>query len=171
MKFSLDNEILNIIEDLSKSIELLFNKGDKFVDKYDLSDINKILYQTENEEREWSFNKRGTYELNIIDEKILNDENKSKNKIKFIYSGIHQIMDIIKKIKRKEKQNILFNDNINNNDNGITSFMDDKKFINSLYYDIAENDYLIDYTIERINNINSFALMNDYIKNNILSNY
>ena len=171
LKFSLDNEILNIIEDLSKSIELLFNKGDKFVDKYDLSDINKILYQTENEEREWSFNKRGTYELNIIDEKILNNENKSKNKIKFIYSGIHQIMDIIKKIKRKEKQNILFNDNINNNDNGITSFMDDKKFINSLYYDIAENDYLIDYAIERINNINSFALMNDYIKNNILSNY
>ena len=66
LKFSLDNEILNIINNLHKSIEILFNKGDKFVDKYDLCDINKILYKTDEEEKEWSFQKRGTYELNIM---------------------------------------------------------------------------------------------------------
>ena len=173
LKFSLDNEILNVIENLDKSIEILFNKGDKLVDKYELYDINKILYQTENEEREYSFKKRGTYELNIIENKEIkiNNEIKSKNKIKFIYAGFHQIMDIIKKIKRKEKQNLLFNDDINRNPDNITSFLDDKKFINSLYYDIAENDYLIDFLIERINNIKSFSLMNDFIKKNILINY
>ena len=168
LKFSLENEIFDLIENLNKSIEILFNKGDKFVEKYELYDINKILYQTESEERELSFKKRGTYELNIIED---NNENKSKNKIKFIYSGLHQIMDIIKRIKRNEKQNILFNDDINNNTGNIISFLEDKKLINSLYYDIAENDYLMDYIIERITNIKSFALMNDYIKNNILSNY
>ena len=171
LRFSLDNEINNVIENLNKSLDILFNKGDNFIDKYDLYDINRILYHTENEEREWSFKKRGTYELNIIEDKNLNNERKQNKKIKFIYSGLHQIMDIIKKIKRKEKQNILFNDDINNNNGKISSFLDDKKFIYSLYCDIAENNYLIDYIIERINNIKSFSLMNDYLKNNILSNY
>ena len=172
LRFSLDNEINNLIENLNKSIDILFNKGDNFVDKYDLYDINRILYQTENEEREWSFKKRGTYELNIIEDKNLNNERKQNKKVKFIYSGLHQIMDIIKKIKRKEKQNILFNDQINNNNiDTISSFLDDKIFINSLYCDIAENDYLIDYIIERMNNIKSFSLLNEYLKKNILSNY
>ena len=163
LKFSLEKEILNIIDNLNSSIEILFNKGDKFVDKYNLCDISKILYQTEHEEKEISFQKRGTYELNISD--------KYKNKIKFIYSGIHQIMDIIKRIKRKEKQNILFNDDINNYTGNITSFLDDKKFIESLYSDIAEKDSLIEYLLERMNNIKSFNFMNEYLKKNILFNY
>ena len=173
LKFSLDKEKLDIIENLDKSIDILFNKGDKLVDKYELYDINKILYQTESEEREWSFKKRGTYEINIIEKKdtILKNEKKSIDKIKFIYSGFHQIMDIIKKIKRKERQSILFNEDINNSQDKITSLIEDKIFINSLYYDIAENDYLIDYLLERINNIKSFAIMNTFIKKNILNNY
>ena len=174
LRFSLDNEIMNIVDNLYSSIEILFNKGDKFVDKYDLCDINKILYKTDKEEKEWSFQKRGTYELSIIDDKNLinkNKEYKLQNSIKFIYSGIHQIMDIIKKIKRKEKQNILFNDDINNINGNIESILNDKKFIQSLYNDLADHDYLLDYILERINNINSFSLMNDYIKNNIQHSY
>ena len=169
LKFTLENEILNIIDNLNDSIEILFNKGDKFVDKYNLHDISKILYQTENEEKEISFQKRGTYELSIFEDKKIEMQNKYKSKIKFIYSGIHQIIDIIKRIKRKEKQNILFNDNINNGI--ITSFIDDKKFIESLYYDIAEKDSLMEYLLERMNNIKSFTFMNEYIKKNIIFNY
>jgi hypothetical protein len=94
-----------------------------------------------------------------------------KGKIKFIYSGLHQIMDIIKRIKRKENQNILFNDKMNINGGNIISILDEQKFIDSLYYDISENDYLIEYLMERINDINSFSLMSYFIKNNILENY
>jgi hypothetical protein len=67
-----------------------------------------MLFQTGDEEKEWSFHNKDSYELNIV-----NDGN-IENKIKFAYSGIHQIMDIIKRIKKKEKQNLLFNNNINN---------------------------------------------------------
>ena len=161
LKFSLDNENLNLINKLYKSIEILFNKGDKFVNDFYLSDINRMLYQTEDEEREWMFKNRGNYELNIID-----NNGNVENKVKFIYSGIHQIMDIIKRIKKKEKQNLLFNDNINNDE--IKSIIKEKQFIESLYYDISENDNLIEYVIERANNIDSFILLNDFIKKNIL---
>jgi hypothetical protein len=125
LKFSTEQENLNIIERLNNNIEILFNKGDKFVDKYNLSDINRMLYLTNEEEKEWSFHKRESYELNII-----NDGN-IENKIKFVYSGIHQIMDIIKRIKKKEKQNLLFTDDINNNN--IKSIINEKRFIESLY--------------------------------------
>ena len=160
LKFSTEQENLNIIERLNNNIEILFNKGDKFVNKYNLSDINRMLYQTDEEEKEWSFHKRESYELNII-----NDGN-IENKIKFVYSGIHQIMDIIKRIKKKEKQNLLFSDDINNNN--IKSLINEKRFIESLYYDISQNDNLIEYIIERIDNIESFALLKDFLKNNIL---
>ena len=160
LKFSLDIESLNIIDKLNKNIEILFNKGDKFVNKYYLSDINRMLFQTEEEEKEWSFHKREAYELNVIG----NDN--MVNKIKFVYSGIHQIMDIIKRIKKKEKQNLLFNDNINNEN--IESIVDEKKFIESLYYDISQKDNLIEYIIERTNDIESFLLLNDFLKKNIL---
>ena len=173
LKFVLEDRIINSIENLNRSIEILFNKGDKFVKNYNLCDINKILYKSEEEEREWTFKKRGTYELNIIEDDSgeKNEIKEKKDKIKFIYSGLHQIMDIIKKIKRKEKQNILFNDDINNNNGNIISLIDEKKFIQSLYYDIAENDHLIEYIFDRINNINSFSLIRDYINNNILEDY
>ena len=169
LKFSLEKNIISCIENLNKSIEILFNKGDKFVEKFELSDINKILFKTEKEEREWSSQKRGTYELNMITNENIKKNKDNINKIKFIYSGLHQIMDIIKRIKRNERQNILFNDNINNEK--IISIMDEKIFIQSLYFDIAERDNLIDYFIDRINNINSFSLMNDFIKNNIIQKY
>ena len=161
LKFSLDNENLNLINRLYKSIEILFNKGDKFVNEFYLSDINRMLYQTEDEEREWMFRNKGNYELNIID-----SNGNFENKVKFAYSGLHQIMDIIKRIKKKERQNLLFNHDINNDE--IKSIIDEKKFIESLYYDISDNDNLIEYIIERINNIDSFILLNDYIKKNIL---
>ena len=161
LKFSLEKENLNLINRLNKSIEILFNKGDKFVNKCYLSDINKMLFQTGDEEKEWSFHNKDSYELNIV-----NDGN-IENKIKFAYSGIHQIMDIIKRIKKKEKQNLLFNNNINNGE--IISIMDEKKFIESLYYDISQNDNLIEYLIQRTNNIESFILLNDFLKINILS--
>ena len=163
LKFSLEKESLNIIEQLNKNIELLFNKGDKFVNKFYLSDINKILYQTEEEEREWSFNKRGCYELNII------NKGNIENKIKFIYSGVHQIMDIIKRIKKKDKQILLFSGNINNDK--INNSIDDKKFIESLYNDISQNDNLLEYLIERISNIESFILLYNFIKENIFHQY
>ena len=174
IKFSINEKMINSIENLSKSIEILFNKGDKFIEKHNLNDISKILFKTEEEEREWSSKNRGTYELKIIDDKNnKNDEIKDikNSKIKFIYSGLHQIMDIIKRIKRKEKQNILFSDEMNINGGNIISIVDEKKFIDSLYYDIAESDCLIEYLMERINDINSFSLMSDFIKNNILENY
>ena len=160
LKFITEQENLNIIDRLNKNIEILFNKGDKFVDKYNLSDINRMLFQTDEEEKEWSFHKRESYELNIV-----NDGN-IENKIKFVYSGVHQIMDIIKRIKKKERQNLLFNDEINNND--IKTIIDEKKFIESLYYDISQNDNLIDYIIERIENIEPFTLLKDFLKGNIL---
>ena len=174
IKFSLDEKIINSIGNLSKSIEILFNKGDKLIEKCHLTDLNKILFKTEKEEREWSFQKRGTYELKIIDDGN-NKNNDMKdlktNKIKFIYSGLHQIMDIIKRIKRKEKQNILFSDEMNINGGKIISILDKKQFIDSLYHDIAENDFLIGYIMERMNDIKSFSLMTNFIKNNILENY
>ena len=160
LKFSLENETLNLVERLHRSIEILFNKGDKFVNKFYLSDVNRMLFQTEDEEKEWSNKNKGTYELNIVD-----NNGNIENKIKFTYSGIHQIMDIIKRIKKKEKQNLLLNHDINNN---IINVINEKKFIESLYYDISKNDKLIEYLIERTNNIESFLILNDFIKNNIL---
>ena len=161
MKFSLENENLDLVNRLYKNIEILFNKGDKFVNKCYLSDINRILYQTEEEEKEWMFKNKGSYELNIV-----NSEGNIENKIKFIYQGLHQIMDIIKRIKKKEKQNLLFNNDINNDK--LNSNMNEKRFIESLYYDISQNDNLIEYLIERSNKIESFILLNDFIKYNIL---
>ena len=73
---------------------------------------------------------------------------------------------IIKRIKKKERQNLLLNDEINNND--IKTIIDEKKFIESLYYDISQNDNLIDYIIERIENIEPFTLLKDFLKGNIL---
>jgi len=174
IKFSMHEKTMNLIENLNQSIDILFNKGDKLIEKYNLNDISKILFKTEKEEREWSSQKRGTYELKIIDdENTKNDEMKDikNNLIKFPYSGLHQIMDIIKRIKRKEKQNILFSDDMNINGGDVISVLDEKKFIDSLYYDISENDCLIEYLMERINDINSFSLMREFIKNNILKHY
>jgi hypothetical protein len=83
IKFSINKKMMNSIESLNKSIEILFNKGDKFIEKYNLNDISKILFKTEEEEREWTFQKRGTYELKIIDDKNnKNDEMKDIKKVK-----------------------------------------------------------------------------------------
>jgi hypothetical protein len=174
IKFSINEKMINSIENLNNSIEILFNKGDKLIEKHNLNDISKILFKTEEEEREWTLQKRRCYELEIIDDYNNNNSEMKdikNSKIKFIYSGLHQIMDIIKRIKRKEKQNILFSDEMNINGGNIISVLDEKKFIDSLYYDISENDYLIEYLMERINDINSFSLISDFIKNNILENY
>ena len=142
-KFKLESEIQNAISTINNNIRIIFNKGEELArDKIDIYDINKILFSTENEERDSTFRKRGTFELK-------QKNNSNENKIKFLYSGLTELIEIIKNIKK-------------NNSPDLKSL---------LYENISENDDLLKYTLDRINNINTFYPILIYIKENILKYY
>ena len=85
------NEFNNIINDLNKNLEILSNNGNDFINYFDETDINKLLYGAENE----------GYEMPINLFKVFNEQNKiSKNNLKqenkFKFCGINQIIELIK---------------------------------------------------------------------------
>ena len=49
IKFKIDNSKKAIIDNLNKNIEILFNKGNEFINYFDVCDINKLLFKTENQ--------------------------------------------------------------------------------------------------------------------------
>jgi hypothetical protein len=103
------------IKKLNEILEILFNKGNEFINYFDIFDINKLLFKTESEERVITYSKRGTYELKINLFNDLNKINESNNKylkdkkLKFIYAGMNQLIELIKIIKRTENQNLFYN--------------------------------------------------------------
>ena len=169
---------------LDDNLEILFNKGNEFINYFDILDINKLLFMSENEERENTNNKTGTYEMGInlfkdIYQNSYNNRELRNKKIKSIYAGINELIELIKLIKRSENQNLFDNRSIQfedyekyNNDNKIFNTNEDKKLkIQSLYKDICDNDNYIKYIIERLSNAESFKLMYNFIKKLILPKY
>ena len=152
------NECNNIINDLNNNLEILFNKGNEFINYFDTCDINKILFGTEN-----------NYELKIDLFNNIDDNDKINNKMnkkyKFNYSGINQIFELIKAIKKTENQNLFFNNNTYNISD------DNDKIIQSLYKDIYNNDNYIIYLMNKISEAKSFNLVAKFIKKIIYPKY
>ena len=175
------NEGKNNIKKLDENLEILFNKGNEFINYFDIFDINKLLFKTESEERVITYSKRGTYELKINLFNDLNKINESNNrylkdkKLKFIYAGMNQLIELIKIIKRTENQNLFYNKLIKVYEepkhNSVYSLIEKKFFIQSLYKDIISSDNYISYIMERLSEIKSFKLMYDLIKKEILPQY
>ena len=178
----------NIINSLDDNLEILFNKGNEFINYFDVLDINKLLFITENEERNNTNNKRGTYEMKIklfngINEnnnEIMNNKYIKNNKIKLIYAGINELIELIKIIKRTENQDLFYNKNMQfeiyektkNKDNNFFNSIEEKKIIiQTLYKDICDNDNYINYILERLNEVKSFKLIYNFIKILILPLY
>ena len=145
-----------------------------------------MLFTTENEERESTNNKNGTYEMRINLFKDLNENNNNKrvirnNKIKFSYAGINELIELIKIIKRTENQNLFDNRNSqfedfenskNIDNNKIFNSIEDKKIkIQSLYKDLCDNDNYIKYILERLSDVKSFKLIYIFIKKLIFPTY
>ena len=156
IKFRLGENNKNIINNLNQNLEMLFNKGIEFINYFDLNDINKLLFE--------SSNKKDIYEINI---ELFNDNNinsmQRKNKIKFRYAGLNQLIEIIKMIKKTENLNIF--------DNKYEDLNENQKFIISLYKDITQSDGLINYILARLNETKSFKLMHEFLKKLILTDY
>ena len=176
-----ENEGKNNIKKLNENLEILFNKGNEFINYFDIFDINKLLFKTESEERIITYSKRGTYELKINLFNDLNKINESNNKylkdkkLKFIYAGMNQLIELIKIIKRTENQNLFYNKLIKVYEepkhSSVYSSIEKKFFIQSLYKDIISSDNYITYIMERLSEIKSFKLMYDLIKKEILPQY
>ena len=86
-------------------------------------------------------------------------------KYKFNYSGINQIFELIKVIKKTENQNLFFNNNTYNISD------DNDKIIQSLYKDIYNNDNYIIYLMNKISEAKSFNLVAKFIKKIIYPKY
>ena len=171
------------INNLNENLEILFNKGNEFINHFDIFDINHLLFKTEIEEKNNTNKKKGIYEIKInLFNELKENTNKTKElkkkKIKFIYAGINQLVELIKVIKRTENQNLFYNtkkseifDLTKNNENFTNANEDKKIIIQSLYKDIYNSDNYINYIIERFSGAKSFQLMYNFIKKIILPQY
>ena len=162
IKFKISENHRNIINNLNQNLEMLFNKGIEFINYFDLNDINKLLFETEKKAKD-NTRRRTTYEINInlYSDKI--NSLKRKNKIKFRYAGLNQLVEVIKMIKRTENLNLF--------ENKIEELNENQKFIQSLYKDISSTDGLINYILARLNETKSFKLMHEFLKKLILTDY
>ena len=182
------NETKKIINTLDEYLDILFNKGYEFINYFNILEINKLLFRTEKEERINTNNKRGTYEIKInlfndiyVSNNIINFKYDKNLKIKFMYAGINELVELIKIIKRSENQNLFYNlqnelnTNINEkslNSNIMFNSSENKKIkIQSLYKDISTNDNYINYIIKRLGETKSFKLLYNLIKTIILPQY
>ena len=167
------NEFNNIIDDLNKNLEILSNNGNDFINYFDETDINKLLYGAENE----------GYEMPINLFKVFNEQNKtSKNNLKqenkFKFCGINQIIELIKIIKKTENQDLFFNNKamkingqFENDFDFINSENDRKIILQSLYKDICNNDNYVKYLIEKLKSVKSFNLIYKFMKKIIYPKY
>jgi hypothetical protein len=161
LKFKLGENNKNLIDNLNKNLEMLFNKGIEFINYFDLNDINKLLFETDKEVKDNK--RRETYEINInlYSDKI--NSLKRKNKIKYRYAGLNQLVEVIKMIKRTENLNLF--------ENKIEELNENQKFIQSLYKDISSTDGLINYILARLSETKSFKEMYNFLKKLIVTDY
>ena len=156
IKFKIGEKNRNLINNLNQNIEMLFNKGVEFINYFDLNDINKLLFE--------SNNKKDIYEINIdlFNSSSTNSAQRKKN-IKFRYAGLNQLIEIIKMIKKTENLNLV--------DSNYEDLNENQKFIIALYKDISSTDGLINYILARLNETKSFKLMHEFLKKLILTDY
>ena len=181
------NETKNVINNLDENLEILFNKGYEFINYFDILEINKLLFRTEKEEKNNTNNKRGTYEMKISLFKDISNNNNvnyitDKNlRIKSIYAGINELVELIKTIKKNENQHLFystqneFNSDINEkifNSNIMFNSLESKKIkTQSLYKDIYTSDNYINYIMGRLSELKSFKLLYNFMKKLILPEY
>ena len=170
--FKFKNDCAHICDDLNNYLEILLNNGNDLINYFDETDINKLLYGNENE----------GYEMKINLFKIINDSNRINNsnklKYKFMYSGINQLIELIKIIKKTENQDLFLNNKTNkisdqfeNEYDFINSINDRKIIAQSLYKDIYTNDNCIKYLIDVLSKAKSFNLIYNFIKKIIYPKY
>ena len=159
LKIKLGETIKNLINNLNKNLEMLFNQGFEFINYFDVNDINNLLFESDKDSKD---NNKKTYEITIT---AYNERNIyiRKNNIKFRYAGLNQLVEIIKMIKRTENLSLLENKNEELNDN--------QRFMQSLYRDIYTSDGLINYILGRLDEAKSFKLMHEFFKKLILTDY
>ena len=158
IKFKLGETIKNLINNLNKNLEMIFNKGNEFINYFDLNDINNLLFESDKDK-----DNRNAYEINID---IFNERKNiydKKNNLIFRYAGLNQLVEIIKMIKRTESLNLLGNKFEELNEN--------LQFMQSLYNDISSSDGLINYILGRLDEAKSFKLMHEFLKKLILTDY
>ena len=170
--FKFKNDYNNNIQELNKNLEILLNNGNDFINYLDETDINQLLYGTE----------KDTYEMELKSFKVINESNKTsinnKQRYKFKFSGINQIMELIKIIKKTENQNLFFNNKsmkmsgkFDNDYDFINSENDRKIIIQSLYKDIFNNDNYINYLMEQLKETKSFNLIFKFMQKIIYPKY
>ena len=160
LKFKLGETIKNVINNLNKNLEIIFNKGNEFINYFDLNDINNLLFESDKELK----NNKKTYEITI---NLFNDYDEKKklshaNNLIFKYAGLNQLVEIIKMIKRTECLNF---------ENKSEELNENQKFMESLYKDILTSDGLINYILARLNEAKSFKLIHGFLKKLILNDY
>ena len=169
--FKFKNDFNYICNDLNKNLEILLNNGNDLINYLDETDINKLLYGNEN----------GSYEMKINLFKIINESSKLTNtklKYKFMTSGINQIIELIKIIKKTENQEMFFNnksteisDQFENEYDFINSPNDRKIIVQSFYKDVYNSDNLINYLIDKLKESKSFNLIYKFVKEIIYPKY
>ena len=172
--FKFRNDCNNIINEINNNLEILLNNGNDFINYFDETDINKLLYGTD----------KDSYEMDLSLFKVIHEinnmsyNNNYKQKYKFKYSGINQIMELIKFIKKREYQDLFFNNKsmkinaqFENDYDYINSENDRKIIIQSLYKDIYNNDNFIKYLIKKLNEAKSFNLIYKFMKKIIYPKY
>ena len=169
--FKFKNDFNYICNDLNKNLEILLNNGNDLINYLDETDINKLLYGSEN----------GSYEMRINLFKIINESSKMTNtklKYKFMTSGINQIIELIKIIKKTENQEMFFNnksteisDQFENEYDFINSPNDRKIIVQSFYKDVYNSDNLINYLIDKLKESKSFNLIYKFVKEIIYPKY
>jgi hypothetical protein len=154
LKLSTGENIRKAINRLNKNIDYIFNRGIQYVDYFDACDINNLLFKTENEEKDNTFNKRGTFDLNLMSSSQTGkyDKNLSNKMNKFVYAGLNQLVETLNKFKK------IYNDSYDINNN-------------PLYNSIVMGDWLIDYIMYRLSEIKSFNPLFNFISENIINDY
>ena len=169
--FKFKNDFNSIIDDLNKNLELILNNGNDLINYLDETDINKLLFGNENAPYE--------IELNLF--KVINESNKINNnkaKFKFKCSGINQMIELIKLIKKTENQDLFINNRsmkinaqFENDCDFINSENDRKIIVQSLYKDIYNSDNYIIYLLDRLSEVKSFNLIYKFMKKLIYQKY
>ena len=170
--FKIKNDFSNICTDINKNLEIILNNGNDFINYLDETDINHILFGNEND----------SYEMIINLFKAINESNKVTNQInlkyKFMYSGINQVMELIKIIKKTENQELFLNNKtmkISEQFENVYDFVNSpnerKIIVQSFYKDIVNSDNYIKYLIELLSECKSFSLIYKFIKRIIYPKY
>ena len=170
--FKFKNDCSNICDELNNNLEILLNNGNDFINYLDETDINQLLYGNEND----------GYEMKINLFKIINEtyklNNSGKLKYKFMNSGINQLIELIKIIKKTENQDLFLNnkttkinDQFENDYDFINSYNDRKVIAQSLFKDIYTNDNCIKYLIDLLSKAKSFNLIYNFMKKIIYPKY